>query len=146
MDPKEIHQTNFCNKKVDNIVSNDLKKYIIDDMKLRTSLTPTSRYAKIFNKEYSKNLNNPHIVCLKTYGTPYLLFFTKINSVNYVLLIDKRVKTGHNYPKMFVVQYRFNDDLFKGLKLVGDYLDKSILRPNNIVFPTARLDFINILK
>jgi DNA repair protein RecO (recombination protein O) len=39
-----------------------------------------------------------------------------------------------------------NDDLFKGLKLVGDYLDKSILRPNNIVFPTARLDFINILK
>ena len=114
MDPKEINQTNFCNKKVDNIISNELKKYIIDDMKLRTSLTPTSRYAKIFNPDYSKNLNNPHISCLKTYGTPYLLFFTKINSVNYVLLIDKRVKTGHNYPKMFVVQYRFNDDLFNG--------------------------------
>jgi DNA repair protein RecO (recombination protein O) len=39
-----------------------------------------------------------------------------------------------------------NVDLFKGLKLVGDYLDKSILRPNNIIFPTARLDFINMLK
>ena len=39
-----------------------------------------------------------------------------------------------------------NVDLFKGLKLVGDYLDKSILRPNNIIFPTTRLDFINMLK
>ena len=39
-----------------------------------------------------------------------------------------------------------NVDLFKGLKLVGDYLDKSILRPNNIISPTARLDFLNMLK
>ena len=38
MDPKEINKTSFCNKSVDNIISNDLKKYIIDDMKLRTSL------------------------------------------------------------------------------------------------------------
>ena len=39
-----------------------------------------------------------------------------------------------------------NVDLFKGLKLVGDYLDKSILRPNNIISPTTRLDFLNMLK
>ena len=39
-----------------------------------------------------------------------------------------------------------NDDLLKGLKLVGDYLEKTILIPNNISFPTARLDFVNILK
>jgi hypothetical protein len=52
MDPKEINRTSFCNKSIDNIVSNDMKKYIIDDMKLRTSLTPSSRYAKIFNVEY----------------------------------------------------------------------------------------------
>ena len=114
MDPKEINRTSFCNKSIDNIVSNDMKKYIIDDMKLRTSLTPSSRYAKIFNVEYSKNLNNPHIFCLKTYGSPYLLYCTKINNVNYTLLIDKRTKPGHNYPKMFIVQYRFHDDLFHG--------------------------------
>ena len=59
MDPKDINQTNFCNKKVDNVVSNDIKKYIIDDMKLRTGITPTSRYAKIFNPNYSKNFKNP---------------------------------------------------------------------------------------
>jgi len=36
--------------------------------------------------------------------------------------------------------------LLKGLKLVGDYLEKSILKPNNINLPTSRLDFINLLK
>ena len=114
MDPKDINRTNFCNKSVDNIVSNDMKKYIIEDMKLKTSLTPSSRYAKIFNIQYSKNLNNPHIFCLKTYGSPYLLYLTKINNVNYTLLIDKKIKSGHDYPKMFIVQYRFNDDLYYG--------------------------------
>ena len=38
------------------------------------------------------------------------------------------------------------NDLMSGLKLTGDYLEKSILRPNNINYPTSRLDFINILK
>jgi len=37
-------------------------------------------------------------------------------------------------------------NLIKGLKLVGDYLDKNILKPNNINYPSSRLDFINILK
>ena len=37
-------------------------------------------------------------------------------------------------------------DLVKGLKLVGDYLDKTILKPNNITFPNTRVDFVNILK
>ena len=36
--------------------------------------------------------------------------------------------------------------LLDGLNLVGDYLEKSILKPNNINYPTERLDFINILK
>ena len=33
--------------------------------------------------------------------------------------------------------------LLRGLKLVSDYLEKSILRPNNINLPTSRSDFIN---
>ena len=37
-------------------------------------------------------------------------------------------------------------DVFEGLKIVGDFLDKTILKPNNINYPTSRLEFINILK
>ena len=42
--------------------------------------------------------------------------------------------------------YVDNNSLLKGLKLVGDYLEKSILKPNNINYPKSRLDFINIIK
>lgn len=36
--------------------------------------------------------------------------------------------------------------LLNGLKIVGDYLDKTILKPNNLTQPISRLQFINTLK
>ena len=36
--------------------------------------------------------------------------------------------------------------LHKGLKLVGDYLEKTILKPNNLNQPISRLQFINTIK
>ena len=36
--------------------------------------------------------------------------------------------------------------LLSGLKLVGDYIDKTILKPNNINFPISRNQFLNSLK
>ena len=36
--------------------------------------------------------------------------------------------------------------LLNGLKLVGDYLDKTILKPNNLNYPNSRLLFINSFK
>jgi DNA repair protein RecO (recombination protein O) len=37
-------------------------------------------------------------------------------------------------------------NLQKGLKLVGDYLEKTILKPNNLNQPISRLQFINTIK
>ncbi|MDA9861494.1 DNA repair protein RecO [Candidatus Pelagibacter sp.] len=37
-------------------------------------------------------------------------------------------------------------NLLKGLKLVSDYLEKSILKPNNLNLPISRTHFINLLK
>ena len=36
--------------------------------------------------------------------------------------------------------------LLKGLNLVGDFLDKTILKPNNLNYPNSRLLFINSFK
>ena len=36
--------------------------------------------------------------------------------------------------------------LLSGLKLVGDYLDKTILKPNNLNYPSSRVIFLNSLK
>ena len=38
------------------------------------------------------------------------------------------------------------NQMFTGLKLISDYLDKSILRPNNISHPKSRIDFLNVIK
>ena len=37
-------------------------------------------------------------------------------------------------------------NLLKGLKLVTDYLEKSILKPNNLNLPSSRSHFVNLLK
>ena len=38
------------------------------------------------------------------------------------------------------------DTLLDGLSLVGDYLNKSVFKPNNISIPIGRINFINTLK
>jgi DNA repair protein RecO (recombination protein O) len=36
--------------------------------------------------------------------------------------------------------------LLSGLRLVSDYLEKNILKPNNMNYPSSRLNFVNSLK
>ena len=58
--------------------------------------------------------------------------------------IDKKV-----VPKFLIDKNQNKEDLktlLNGLKLVGDYLDKTILKPNNLTQPISRLQFINTLK
>ena len=38
------------------------------------------------------------------------------------------------------------NQMFAGLKLISDYLEKSILRPNNISHPKSRIEFLNVIK
>ena len=67
---------------------------------------------------------------------------------------EKKFFVQNNSEKKIVPNFLVEDNnekldktnLIKGLKLVGDYLDKNILKPNNINYPSSRLDFINILK
>ena len=37
-------------------------------------------------------------------------------------------------------------DLLNGLKLVGDFMEKNILKPNNVNYPINRSQFINSLS
>ena len=38
------------------------------------------------------------------------------------------------------------NELKDGLKIVGDFLDKTILKPNNISYPITRSEFLNLIK
>ena len=68
------------------------------------------------------------------------------NKIEYISKssIDKKI-----VPR-FLLEKSINSEdlstLLDGLKLVGDYLEKSILKPNNLSQPISRLQFINTLK
>ena len=115
MDPTSFTKTSFCGVEIDNITENNAKQFILDQMGLLCSgVQYKSRYAKVYNDQYSRNLKNPHIVCLKSSGAPYLLFLSQINQTNYAFLIDKKIKEGYSYPKIFSLPYQFEKAYYKG--------------------------------
>ena len=69
-------------------------------------------------------------------GNKIVYYVTSLSEKKYVpnFLIEKDIEVNDL------------DTLLNGLKLVGDYLDKTILRPNNLNYPNSRLLFLNTLK
>ena len=150
MESNTFTRTSFCGKECDNITDNDTKKFILQDMKIKCGVDYSTNYAKLFNIRFAKNLNNPHIVCVKTTGAPYFLYCTRINDVSYTFLIDKKINEGYSYPKIFVLPYRFNTSIYNGtlletelvrdkkqhwFLLIGDiyqYIGKSLKKQNII--------------
>ena len=125
MDPSSFTKTSFCGSEIDNITENKSKEYILNQLSLLCSgIKYNSRYAKVFNDQFSKNLNNPHVFFLKSSGTPYLLFLTQINGVNYGFFIDKKIKEGYDFPKIFILPYEFSSDLYKGTLLECELIRK----------------------
>jgi len=114
MESNTFTRTSFCGKECDNITDNETKKFILQDMKIKCGVDYSTNYAKLFNIRFAKNLNNPHVVCVKTTGAPYFLFCTRINEIGYTFLIDKKIKEGYDYPKIFVLPYRFNSNIYNG--------------------------------
>ena len=125
MDPSSFTKTSFCNVTIDNITTNESKKFILNQMSiLYSGIKYNSRYAKVFNEQFSKNLNNPHIFYLKSSGTPYLLFLSQINGINYSFFIDKKIKEGYEFPKIFILPYEFSSELYKGTLLECELIRK----------------------
>ena len=60
--------------------------------------------------------------------------------------LKKHTTFGVGGNANFIIFPKNNEDLLSGLQLVSDYLDKSILRPNNINYPKLRTEFIKLLK
>ena len=68
------------------------------------------------------------------------------NEINYFVKSSSEKKIIPNF--LIDENYKNVDskNLLKGLKLVSDYLEKSILKPNNLNLPTSRNHFISLLK
>ena len=68
------------------------------------------------------------------------------NEVKYLVKSTKENKIVPNFLIDNNQDFLNEEILIDGLKLVGDYLEKSILKPNNINYPLNRLRFLNTFK
>jgi DNA repair protein RecO (recombination protein O) len=67
---------------------------------------------------------------------------------------EKKYFVVSNSEKKYIPNFLIDRDekkldkktLSKALKLVGDFLEKNVLKPNNISYPNSRLDFVNLFK
>ena len=63
--------------------------------------------------------------------------------------ISKSLSDKKIVPNFLIEKSQSSEDLktlLSGLKIISDYLEKSILKPNNLSQPWSRLQFINTLK
>ena len=68
------------------------------------------------------------------------------DNILYIVESSKEKKIIPNF--LIDENYDLNDpnELLDGLKLVSDFIDKTILKPNNLNFPVSRTQFMNSLK
>ena len=128
----------FCDKQAFNIIDDNIKKKILDILKNDYFITIKDKNFYIINK---KNINyiekNPYIISVKSIGSLYYLFLTKIDNKNYCFFIDKKIKDGHEYPRILSVLYRFDDVLFNNTLFEGELLrdndNKWLFVINNLI-------------
>jgi len=108
-------------------------------------------YVLLENENWIKNYIFWELELLKILGYD-LVFKNMVDKEivdNKFRYISKSVKERKIIPNFLIEK---NHDfveievLLSGLKIVGDYLDKTILRPNNLTQPASRLQFISSLK
>ena len=61
-------------------------------------------------------------------------------------IVESTNKTIPNFLINNDIYTNNHKDIFNGFKIVGEFLDKSILKPNNINFPSSRIELGNLIK
>ena len=102
--------------------NNWIKNYIFWELELLKLIGYDLEFHNLVNKEVINN---------------QIKYFAKSS-------VEKRM-----IPNFLIEKSENSEDmstLLNGLKLVGDYLNKTIFKPNNLNHPSSRLQFINSLK
>ena len=146
--------------------------FFFDNIKKLSCLTSALQLIRILNPEAQPNLKifeliENFFIILKgeEWIKNYILWELKLFSLlGYNLelekIVTKIVKDENIFYKLksqsedrtipnFLIENDFSandEDLIQGIKLVSDFLEKSILRPNNLNQPLSRSQFLSNLK
>ena len=150
-----------------------LTPYYFDDKKKLACISSAMYLVKMLNPESQKNINiykllEKFFIILKSKNwiKDYIFWELELfkilgydlefNDLVNKKFIDNELKyitkstTDQKVVPSFLIDKTENIEdlstLLSGLRLVGDYLEKSILKPNNLTQPISRVQFINTLK
>ncbi len=150
-----------------------LSPLYFNDKKKLSCITSAMNLIKILTAESQRNKNvyelidNFYIILnssnwIKRYIFWELELFKILGyDLNFDNLIEKKIEdseiiyiTKSQFEKKTIPNFLIDKSekiedlksLLEGLRIVGDYLEKSILRPNNMNFPISRVNFVNTLK
>ncbi len=154
-------------------ITKALSPFYFDNQKKLLCISSAMNLIKILTAELQKNIeiyqlieNFYEILDSKNWLKDYIFWELELfkllgYDLDFKNLVDKKI-IGNNTQYLskslsekkivpnFLVEKDKNpediDILLSGLKLVTDYLEKSILKPNNLNLPLSRLYFINTLK
>ena len=119
----QTSKISFCGKQACNVVEDGFKGEILDTLQKNYYVSIKDKNFYILNQKNIKYIEkNPHILSVKSSGSLYYLFLTKINGNNFCFFIDKKIKDGHNYPRIISINYRFDDELFDNTLFDGELL------------------------
>ena len=154
-------------------ISQALSPIYFDDIQKLSCITSAMNLIKILTADFQKNINiynlidNFYLILeAKNWIKQYIFWELELfKNLGYFLeldnLVDKKVvgnelryisKSSINKKIVpnFLIDKSENPEniniLLSGLRIVSDYLEKTILRPNNIKQPISRTNFINTLK
>jgi len=118
-----LNNISFCDKKCDNLNNNKLKEKLISHLKTDYDINAVDKLFNYLNPSIIRNVTyNQHLIGTLTHGNPYLLYLVRIDGVNCCFYIDRKLKTGYQFPKIHFVQYQFNDELFSGTLFSGELI------------------------
>ncbi len=150
-----------------------LSPYYFDNKQKLSCISSAMNLIRLLTAEFQKNDNIYYLIenfyelldkdnWIKNYIFWELELFKNVGyDLEFMNLVEKKIN-GNNLEYItksstnkkiipnFLIEKNQNIEniktLLDGLKIVGDYLDKTILRPNNLNQPISRVHFINTLK
>lgn len=146
----KTNKISFCRTHADNVMEAPDKEQIINILKDKYSINFKSNRAMILSSKSLNFLRNPHLISVKTSGTNYFLFLTRINTINCAFFIDRKIKQGYSLPRIVSVKYSFDNSVFNDTLLDGELVKDTndnwmFLISDIIVSEGNRIDNKNII-
>jgi hypothetical protein len=111
----------FADRVAYNIKSNDIKDEILSNIFSLYGIRIIQKHYFKLDENNAKYINKiPHLICLRTNGNPYYIFFTKNNDVPIIYFIDKKIHPGYEKPRIILSRGMFDTSLFENTLIDGE--------------------------